>query len=76
MTKSAQDMLLTLLFEEGRELKNLKLLPGDHVGSTEDLCAAANSALRQGLENAAQDDDHVPALTKAPVSIGSLVSGL
>lgn len=70
---SGTEKLLSLLFEEGRELVNFRFFPGEHVTSADDLCDASHGALRLALES---DQDNVPTLSKTPVSIGELVTEL
>lgn len=68
---SGTEKLLSLLFGEGRRLVNLRLLPGDKVESSEELADVTHEALRQAM---AIGDDQIPGISKAPISIGELVS--
>jgi hypothetical protein len=68
---SGTDKLLSLLLGEGRRLVNFRLLPGKEAKSSEELSEVAHDALRQAM---ASDEDQIPGISKAPVSIGDLVS--
>lgn len=70
---SGKEKLLSLLFEEGRELVNFRFFPGENVASSDDLCEASHDALRSALQS---DQDSFPALKKHPISIGELVAKL
>jgi hypothetical protein len=70
---SGTEKLLSLLFEGGRRLINFKLLPGDKVQSSEELCAVSHDALSQAM---ASDEDQVPGTKKTPVPFGDLVSSI
>jgi hypothetical protein len=70
---SGKEKLLSLLFNEGRELVNFRFFPGEHVTSPDDLCEASHDALRSALES---DQDSFPALKKLPIAIGDLVQKL
>jgi hypothetical protein len=73
MVMSGKEKLLSLLFEEGRKLINLRFLPGDNVASADDLCDASHEALRQAL---ASDVEDIPKISRTQVSIGDLVKTL
>jgi hypothetical protein len=74
MAKSGTEQLLSLLFEEGRELVNFRFFPGEEASSAEELCATSYDALRQALD--AKDEDTIPKIKREPVHIGDLVSRL
>lgn len=66
MSKSAKQKLFSLLFEEGRELVNLKFFPGSDAGLTEEgLYKAAEPALRQLLERASVSEPPHSGLSSA-----------
>lgn len=73
MSKSEQ-ALLSLLFEEGRVLENLKFFPGDNCTSEEDLFDAAHSFIRAALDGEGTTD--IPVTTVKSVAIGDLVQAL
>jgi len=73
MTMSGKEKLLSLLFDEGRELVNFRFFPGDRVSSADDLCEASHDAIRQALE---MQEDNIPSIRGDPVHIGDLVSEL
>ena len=51
MTESAKTLLNSLLFEEGRELVNIKFFPGSNRGLTsEQLAGATASAIRSAID--------------------------
>jgi hypothetical protein len=73
MAKSGTEKLLSLLFEEGRELVNFRFFPGEEVSSADELCEASHEALRLALES---QEDTVPGTKREQVHIGDLVSKL
>ncbi|MEE9388529.1 MAG: hypothetical protein V3U96_07950 [Paracoccaceae bacterium] len=51
MMDAAPESLHSLLFEEGRQLENIKFFPGTDRGLTaEKLCNAADKAIRSALD--------------------------
>lgn len=68
----SEKRLLSLLFEEGRALKNLKFFPGPECSSADQLFEAAGVAIDTGLR--AGDEDMIPGDGGKSVSIGELVS--
>jgi hypothetical protein len=70
---SGTENLLSLLFEEGRELVNFRFFPGENVASAEDLCGASFDALRLALDS---DEDTIPGITRPQIQIGELVTKL
>lgn len=57
MAMSGKDELLTLLFDEGRELMNIKFFPGTARGLTSDqMCEAAANAIRSALAKGPVDN--------------------
>jgi hypothetical protein len=71
MTERGKEQLLSLLFDEGRELVNFRFFPGERVPSPDELCQIAHDALREGL---AGEEDEIPSIHGTPVHFGDLVS--
>jgi hypothetical protein len=71
MAKSGTEKLLSLLFDEGRELLNFRFFPGEKVSSSDELCDASDEAIRLAL---AAEEDTIPPISKEPVAFGDLVS--
>lgn len=46
----SETALLSLLFEEGRELENIKFFPGSECESPDDLFVAAHEMIRASLD--------------------------
>jgi hypothetical protein len=70
---SGTEQLLSLLFEEGRELVNFRFFPGENVASADDLCGASHDALRMAMSS---EEDNIPGITKPQIQIGELVTKL
>jgi hypothetical protein len=73
MTERGTEKLLSLLFEEGRELVNFRFFPGENVSSPDELCQVSHDALREGL---AGEEDQIPSIQGKPVHFGDLVSNI
>jgi hypothetical protein len=57
MTMSGKDKLLSLLFEQGRELINIRFFPGTGRGLTADqMCDAAANAIKSALDKGLVDN--------------------
>lgn len=69
---SAEQRLLTLLFEEGRVLENLKFFPGDECTSADDLFGAAYEAIRMTLDG--NSVSAIPSCGAPVVAIGDAIS--
>jgi hypothetical protein len=66
MTKNGVDKLHTLLFEEGRELVNIKFLPGTDRGLTpERMRLAAAAAIESVFDEKPKDSPPVSGRKKA-----------
>jgi len=68
----SENRLLSLLFEEGRVLKNLKFFPGPECSSSDELFDAAHAAISAGLKLG--NEDMIPADGVKTRSIGELVN--
>lgn len=68
---SGTEKLLSLLFAEERRLVNFRLLPGEQIGSSDELCEVSHDALRQAMGG---EEDQIPGISKAQVHYGDLVS--
>jgi hypothetical protein len=68
----SENRLLSLLFEEGRVLKNLKFFPGPECSSADQLFDAAHAAISAGLR--AGEEDMIPVESVKAQSIGELVN--
>lgn len=73
MSKS-EDRLLSLLFQEGRELKNLKFFPGPECASADDLYNAAGAAISAALQ--IDDGDMIPVGNGKSISIADFAANL
>jgi len=58
MAQSGKERLLSLLFEEGRELINLKFFPSDQPSTEEQFCTAAADVIE--LVKAEKFDASIP----------------
>lgn len=57
MTMSGKEKLLSLLFDEGRELINFRFFPGTGRGITADqMCEAAANAINSALDKGLVDN--------------------
>ena len=57
MSLSGKESLLSLLFDHGRELTNIKFFPGTARGITADqMCEAATNAIKSALAKGPVDD--------------------
>lgn len=74
MTESEKDKLLSLLFDEGRELVHLRFFPGDNVSSGAELRDAAHDAITLALTG--QSVKGVPKLGRPQVHFSELVAQL
>lgn len=73
MAKS-ENQLLSLLFEDGRVLENIKFFPGEKCASSEELFGAAYNAIAAVVDG--KGIDVIPADGAKKLSIGELVSSL
>ncbi len=71
MTMSGKDSFLALLFDEGRELVNLKFFPEKGVTSSEELLTGAYELLSRAVKG--EGEGIVPKTTRESVHFSSLV---
>jgi len=71
---TSENKLLSLLFEDGRVLENIKFFPGDKCASAEELFEDAHEAIRQSLS--AGCPSVIPADGAKKMSIGDIVSSI
>lgn len=64
---ASENKFLSLLFEEGRVLDNLKFFPGPDCASAEQLFEAGDAAIKAALAGGSGDD--IPADGRKVVSI-------
>ena len=70
----SENKLLSLLFEEGRELKNLKFFPGPECASSDQLYDAAHAAISAAI--GIQDGDMIPIGSEKTTSVAEFVQSL
>lgn len=70
----SKEEFLSLLFEEGRVLTNLKFFPGPDCASADQLFEAATAAIRTALD--ADGGDLIPAAGSKSIAIADYVSSL
>jgi hypothetical protein len=69
MQESGKQMLVSLLFTEGRKLENLKFFPGTDRGLTaERMCAAAANAFATALAGGLVDNPPTSGRKKASLT--------
>lgn len=71
---ASEKEFLSLLFEEGRVLDNLKFFPGPDCASADQLFEAATLAIRAALVDA--NGDNIPANGRETIAIGDYVQNL
>jgi len=71
---ASENQLLSFLFDEGRELKNLKFFPGPECASSDQLYEAAHAAISAAIviENA----NMIPVGSEKIVSVAEFVESL
>lgn len=69
---TSEKEFLSLLFEEGTVLENLKFFPGEDCSSREELCAAAHDLISRAL--AGEGEGLVPVSGVAQKAIGDLAA--
>ena len=70
----SEKRLLSLLFEEGRVLENLKFFPGPNCTSEEQLFEAAHDAIKMALAD--KGGDRIPVEKRKPIAIGDFVNSI
>jgi len=68
MAESGKEKLLSLLFQEDRELVNIKFFPGTERGLTSDqLCGEAGTMLRAALAGGLVDNPPLSGREKSSI---------